>query len=66
MKTTPGGTALDERTVLDRLVRSGISRERALAHLRGGWVLVDGAVVRDPDAPAEPPVRVELRSIPRR
>jgi hypothetical protein len=66
MQTISGGTALDLRTVLDRLVQSGISPERALAHLRGGWVLVDGAVVRDPAAPAEPPARVELRSIPRR
>lgn len=58
-------TAIAERTVLDRLVQSGISRERALEHLRGGWVLLDGRTVRDPEAKAEPPAHVELRAIPR-
>ncbi|MHA6783098.1 hypothetical protein ACVGOW_19180 [Pseudonocardia saturnea] len=46
-------------------MQSGIARERALGHVRGGWVLVDGRKVTDPDAPAEPPVHVELRAIPR-
>jgi hypothetical protein len=65
METSRSSTAVAERTVLDRLVQSGISRERAIEHVRGGWVLVDGRKVTDPDAPAELPAHVELRSIPR-
>lgn len=65
METSRETAAVADRTVLDRLVRSGISRERAVEHVRGGWVLVDGHAVTDPDAPAELPAHVELRSIPR-
>jgi hypothetical protein len=65
METSRSGAAVVERTVLDRLVQSGISKERAIDHLRGGWVLVDGHKVTDPDAPADLPAHVELRSIPR-
>jgi len=65
MDTSRSSTAVAARTVLDRLVESGISRERAVGHIRGGWVLVDGRRETDPDAPAEPPAHVDLRSIPR-
>ncbi|MBW0116579.1 hypothetical protein [Pseudonocardia abyssalis] len=65
METPRSSTAVADRTVLDRLVQAGISRERAIEHVRGGWVLVDGRRVTDPDTPADPPVHVELRSIPR-
>ncbi|MBW0117792.1 hypothetical protein [Pseudonocardia abyssalis] len=65
MDTSRSSTALSERTVLDRLVQSGITQDRAIEHIRGGWVLVDGAKVLDPGAAAEPPATVELRSIHR-
>jgi hypothetical protein len=65
MDTSRSSTAVAERTVLDRLVQSGISAQRAIEHIRGGWVLLDGHRVTDPDAPAEPPAHVELRVIPR-
>lgn len=51
MDSSGNGTAVAVRTVLDRLVRSGIARGRALEHIRGGWVLVDGSRVTDPDTP---------------
>ncbi|GAA3232642.1 hypothetical protein GCM10017691_27480 [Pseudonocardia petroleophila] len=66
MDTSRSSTALAERTVLDRLIQSGIAPDRAIEHIMGGWVLVDGEQVRDPQASAEPPAKVELRSIPRR
>lgn len=65
METSRDTAAVADRTLLDRLLRSGISRERAIEHVRGGWVLVDGRRVTDPGAPAELPAHVELRSIPR-
>ncbi|MCX6463849.1 MAG: hypothetical protein NTW05_09680 [Pseudonocardiales bacterium] len=54
--------ALATRTLLDRLVASGITAERARSHIRGGWVRVDGRIVTEPDAPAG--ASVELRVIP--
>ena len=47
-------------TVLDRLVASGISDDRAHAHLAAGLVRVDGQVADGPDHPAPPPSRVVL------
>jgi hypothetical protein len=64
--TTSGSTLVGpDRTVLDRLLQSGISKARALDHLQGGWVLVDGQKVKDPTTPATPPSTVELRAIKR-
>lgn len=62
MATT--GNTLD-RTVLERLLQSGISETRALDHLKGGWVRVDGQKVEDPSYPAAPPSQVELKVIMR-
>ncbi|MHA6781933.1 hypothetical protein ACVGOW_13205 [Pseudonocardia saturnea] len=62
--TTSGNTLIaPNRTVLDRLVQSGISEARALDHLNGGWVRVDGKKVDDPAYPATPPSQVELKVI---
>lgn len=44
------------------LCQAGITEERALAHLRDGWVLIDGTVVTDPDTALQPSERVELRN----
>ncbi len=52
------------RTVLDRLLEAGITQSRALAHLKRGWVELDGAKVTDPDLPADKPAHVELRMRP--
>jgi hypothetical protein len=49
-------------TVLDRLTRAGLPRDRAQWWLDQGGVLVDGEVVTDPATPALPPARVVLRS----
>jgi hypothetical protein len=50
--TTSGSTLVGpNRTVLDRLLQSGISKTRALDHLKGGWVRVDGQKVEDPAYP---------------
>ncbi len=64
MTTTDSDVTTGARTVLDRLVQAGITPERALAHIRGGWVQVDGRAVTEPDAAADPPAHVELRAIP--
>ncbi len=61
---TTGDTTL-ERTVLDRLLQSGITESRALDHLKGGWVRVDGQKVEDPAYPATPPSQVALKVIMR-
>jgi hypothetical protein len=53
-----------QQTVLDRLLEAGITRDRALAHLKRGWVELDGSLVTDADAPAEPAAHVELRMRP--
>lgn len=64
--TASGNTLVSPNcTVLDRLLRSGISEARALDHLKGGWVRVDGAKVEDPAHPATPPSQVELKVIMR-
>jgi hypothetical protein len=52
------------RTLLERLVEAGITEARAAAHVRGGWVRVDGRIVTDPAATTVPGARVELRAIP--
>lgn len=59
------GTTLTapNRTVLDRLLQSGITKARALDHLKGGWVRVDGVKIEDPAFPATPPSQVELKVI---
>ena len=49
------------RTVLDRLIESGIAEDRALHHLTQGWVRVDGNVVTDPAHAANLPAQVEIR-----
>lgn len=53
--------AVAERTLIEWLVKSGITEARALEHVRDGWVRVDGERVTDPTHPAGPPARVELR-----
>ena len=53
-----------QQTVLDRLLEAGITPARALAHLKRGWVEIDGKLVTDPDAPADPAAHVELRMRP--
>lgn len=60
-----GCTTGTDRTVLDRLLQAGISEARALNHLEGGWVRVDGQKVQDPAHPAAPPSQVELKVIVR-
>jgi hypothetical protein len=47
-------------TVLDRLLRAGISDERAQRHLSSGAVVVDGERVTDPNTPAALPARIVL------
>lgn len=63
--TTSKTTIAPNRTVLDRPLQSGISEARALDHLQGGWVRVDGAKVEDPAHPAAPPSQVEITVIMR-
>lgn len=63
--TTSKTTIAPNRTVLDRLLQSGITEARALDHLKGGWVRVDGTRVEDPTHPAPPPSHVELKVIMR-
>jgi len=46
--------------VLDRLVGSGISDDRARAHVAARLVRVDGQVADGPDHPAPPPSRVVI------
>jgi hypothetical protein len=48
-------------TVLERLVRAGISSDRAERHLASGTVVVDGVRVTDPNTPGAPPARVVLK-----
>ncbi len=64
METSENSVATDG-TVLDRLIRSGITEARARGHLEGGWVRVDGRKVEDPSYPATPPSQVELKVIMR-
>ena len=52
------------RTVLQRLSEAGITPQRAQAHLKRGWVRVDGVRVTDPEFLAEPPAQVEMRPRP--
>lgn len=61
--STSGAVVGPDRTVLDRLLQSGITEGRALDHLKGGWVRVDGQKVQDPAYPATPPSQVELKVI---
>ncbi len=65
MASSVGTLVGPDRTVLDRLLQSGISETRALDHLKGGWVRVDGKKVEDPAYPATPPSQVELKVIMR-
>ncbi len=65
MTTSDSTLVKPERTVLDRLLQSGITKTRALDHLKGGWVRVDGQKVEDPAYPATPPSQVELKVIMR-
>jgi hypothetical protein len=58
-------TALEDHdhrppTVLRRLVRAGISEERARTWIASGGARVGGELVTDPDFPAPPPARVVL------
>ena len=59
--STSTDTAVATRTVLDRLIQSGIAEDRALHHLAEGWVRVDGDVVTDPTHAAGLPAHVEIR-----
>ncbi len=63
IEISSNGVAVVDRTVVDRMVQSGITEERALQHLRDGWVRVDGEPVTDPSHPAEPPAQLEFRMI---
>lgn len=63
MSTLTNSTAVDHRTVLDRLIQSGITEDRARQHLADGWVRIDDVVVTDPAQPADPPAQVEIRII---
>jgi hypothetical protein len=47
-------------TILDRLLRAGISAERAENYLASGAVVLDGERVSDPNTPAGMPARVVL------
>ena len=53
-----------QRTVLQCLVQAGITPQRALAHLKRGWVRVDDVKVTDPEYLAESPAHVEMRPRP--
>ena len=61
MATSGTTLAGPDRTVLDRLLQAGIAKDRAMNHLRDGWVRVDGQIVTDSTQSAPPPTRVELR-----
>lgn len=65
METTASTSVAAKQTVLDRLLRAGITDSRAVSHIRAGAVLVDGRVITDPSSPAELPSRVELRFVRR-
>ena len=62
MATSGTTLAGPDRTVLDRLLQSGITQDRAMNHLRDGWVRVDGQIVTDSTQPAPTSAQVELRS----
>ena len=47
-------------TILDRLLRAGISAERADNYLAAGAVVLDGERVSDPSTPAGMPSRIVL------
>ncbi|MDT7552669.1 MAG: hypothetical protein QOI16_1205 [Pseudonocardiales bacterium] len=64
MSITEDATTTRPQTVLDRLLESGISQQRAQAHLQRGWVWLDGTIVTDPEHLAERPAHVELRNRP--
>ncbi len=64
MSTTEDVKTARPRTVLDRLLEAGISPKRARAHLRRGWVWLDGTIVTDPEHLAEQPAHVEMRNRP--
>jgi len=49
MSITKDATTARPQTVLDRLLESGISQQRARAHLQRGWVWLDGTIVTDPE-----------------
>jgi hypothetical protein len=57
-------TSTLQRTVLQRLSEAGITPQRARAHLKRGWVHVDGVTVTDPEFLAESPAQVEMRPRP--
>lgn len=59
------GAAAAKRTVLEWMVRAGISEERALEHLRDGWVRVDDELVTDPNYPTDASSHVDFRVIAR-
>jgi predicted rRNA methylase YqxC with S4 and FtsJ domains len=48
-------------TVLDRLIESGITPERARRHLQEGRVYVDDVRVTDPSAPVDHAAHLRLR-----
>ena len=59
------GMAAAKRTVLEWMVRAGITEERALEHLRDGWVRVDDELVTDPNHPADASSHVDFRIMAR-
>lgn len=61
MSTSTAATALATRTVLDRLIQSGINEDRARHHIADGWVRIDDRITTDPADAADPPARVEIR-----
>ena len=64
MSITKDATTARPQTVLDRLLEAGISQQRARAHLKRGWVWLDGTVVTDAEHLAERPAKVEMRNRP--
>jgi hypothetical protein len=64
MSITKDTTTARPQTVLDRLLESGISQQRARAHLQRGWVWLDGTIVTDPEHLAERPAKVVMRNRP--
>ena len=65
MGTTQSTAVITRQTVVDRLVKAGITETRALEHVRRGAVLVDGHVITDLGSDATPPARIDIRFVRR-
>lgn len=51
-------------TLLDRMIRVGISPEPAMAHIEAGMVRVDGSVVDDPGAEVGDTANIAIHHTP--